>query len=205
MGNLDFEALDKRARAAGYGDGLLEIFAAIILLVLALGWAVSPGLIGVLAALIVLYGWKLVERIRARVTYPRIGYFRERSDDVGATARGMLLFIGGALAVMVLVVWLAGGLGDVREWRRAAPLLSGISLAGGFWYAGGRSGFAHYRFIAVVSVVVGVLLWMLGKGDSYAFVAWHLAAVGVPLAVIGVWSLVRFVRSHPDRGDIVGG
>jgi len=203
--SVDFENLDKRARTAGYGDGLIELLAATVLFVLAIGWAVSPGLIGILAALFAVYGWKLVERIRQRITYPRIGYFQERGDDAGATARGMLLYLGGALALMVLVVWLAGGLGDAREWRRAAPLLSGITLAGGFWYAGDRSGLVRYRLIAVASVIGGVLLWALGSGESYALVAWHLAGLAVPLAVIGVWSLVLFVRSHPEPGDIVGG
>jgi hypothetical protein len=84
-------------------------------------------------------------------------------------------------------------------------LLSGLSLFGGFWYAGERSGFVHYRLMAVLSVVGGVLLWVFGRGDSYALVGWHLGVLAIPLGIIGVWSLIRFLRSHPEQRDVAGG
>jgi hypothetical protein len=196
-GNVDVNEMDRRARTAGYGDGLLEIFAAIVLLTIALVWLTQPVFVGILAAFIVLYGWKVVERVKERVTYPRIGYFRERSDDPASTSRGMLVFIGGAMLLMVFAVYLSGGFNEPSEWRRAAPLLSGVSLAGGFWYAGDRSGLLRYRLIAGLSAIGGVMLWLLGSGDSYLPVAWHLVGLALPLLVLGIWSLVRFLRAHP--------
>lgn len=196
----DFGELDARTRSAGYNDGLLELFAAVVLLLLAAGWAVAPGLVGLLAAIVVIYGWRTVERVKVRVTYPRIGYFRERADEPQTSARGMLLFIGGAFAVMAVVVWLSGGLGDASSWRRAAPLVSGLTLAGGFWYAAERSKRVRYRLFAAWSAVSGAVLWRIGTGDSYATVAWHLIALAVPLAVVGAVTLTRFLRMHPRRG-----
>ncbi len=201
----DYGDLDRRAKRAGYSDGLLEIFAAAVLLLLALGWMANPGFVGVLAAFVVLYGWKLVDRVRARVTYPRIGYYRERAEDPSGTARGMLLFIAGAFALMVVAVWLSGGLTDAAEWRRAAPLVSGISLSGGFWYAAEVSGFARHRFIAALSLGGGVLLWLFGSGDSYSGVVFHLILLAIPLAAIGAWALVRFVRTHPIQDLTIDG
>jgi hypothetical protein len=202
---MDIDEVDRRARVAGYGDGLVEILAASLLLLMALGWLVNPGMVGILAALVVLYGWKLIDRVRERVTYPRIGYFRERSDDPRSTARGILLYLAGAIAVMVLAIWVSGGVTDAAAWRRAAPLLSGLSLSGGFWYAGQRSGLIHYHVIAVLSVALGLLFWVVGTGDSYAGVGWHLFSLAVPLAVIGVWSLIRFMHAHPRREDLASG
>ncbi len=196
-GNMDIGDIDRRARSAGYGDGLLEIFAAVVLSVLALGWLANPGFVGILAAFVVLYGWKVVDRIKARVTYPRIGYFRERGDDSGSTARGMLLFIGGAFLLMLLAILASGGLTDAAEWRRAAPILSGISLAGGFWYAGEQSGLVRHRVVAVLSLISGVSLWIMGSGESYAGVVWHLVGLAVPLAIMGAWGLYRFMQMHP--------
>jgi hypothetical protein len=202
-GNVGLPDIDRRARTAGYADGLLDLFAAAVLTVLAVGWVVNPGMIGILAAVFVLYGWKLVERVKERITYPRIGYFREKADDQSTNARGMLLFIAGAVAVMVLAVWLAGDLTDSAQWRRAAPLVSGISLAAGFWYAGKKSELLRYRWIAALSLMSGIALWALGSGQSYSAMVWHLLGLAVPLAVTGTWSLVRFVRSHPVRESAV--
>ncbi len=200
-GNSGIDDLSRRARTAGYADGLLEIFAATVLLVIALGWAANPGFVGILAAFIVLYGWKAVDRVKQRITYPRIGYSRERPDDDDNTARGMLLFLGGAFAATALLVWIGGGLTEAAQWRRAAPVLSGISLAGGFWYAARSSGLIRFRLIAVLSLFGGLALWIWGSGDSYSGVIWHLVGLAIPLAALGAWSLRRFVSTHPVRVD----
>jgi amino acid transporter len=196
-GELDMGEIERRARTAGYDDGLLEIFAAVVLLVIALGWAASPGLVGILAAFIVLFGWKVVDRVKARVTYPRIGYYRERADEPRSSAKGMLLSMGGAFVVMIIAIAAVGDLSDAAEWRRAAPLLSGMLLAAGFWYAGEQSGLIRHRAVAGVSVVWGALLWWLGSGADYSGVIWHLIGLSVPLAAVGIWSLFRFTRTHP--------
>ena len=198
-GDMDIARIDRKARTAGYSDGLLELFAAAVLLTLALGWMANPGFVGILAALVALYGWRVVDRVKERVTYPRIGYFRERDDEASTDAKGMLLFIGGALLLMVAVVWISGSITDPAEWRRAAPLVSGISLAGGFWYLGEKSGLVRHKVVAVGSVVSGVGLWLLGSGDDYSNMALHLVGLALPLALLGAWSLRSFLRTHPMR------
>ena len=201
-GNIDVDEMDRRARTAGYGDGLLEIFASVVLLAIALVWLVQPAFVGIMAAFVALYGWRLVERVKEHVTYPRIGYFRERSDDAATVSRGMLMFIGGAFLLMVLTVYLSGGITEPSEWRRAAPLLSGVSLAGGFSYAGERSGLLRYRIIATLSAIGGILAWWFTSGDSYLPVAWHLLGLAVPLAVMGI--LVAHPVPTPTSGRRTG-
>lgn len=194
---IDIGSVHRQARSAGYGDGLLEIFASVVLTLIALSWLGDPAFVGILAALIAIYGWKVVERVKERVVYPRVGYHKERSDDAKETSKGMLMFIGGAFLLMALAVLVFGDITDASEWRRAAPLLSGVTLAGGFWYAGDKSGLLRYRFISAWSLLSGVLLWWFGSGSSYDAVVWHLVGLAVPLAVIGIWSLLSFLRTHP--------
>lgn len=199
--DVDLGDLDRRARAAGYGDGLLELFAAAVLGSLALGWIANPGLVGILASFVAIFGWRAVERVKQRVTYPRVGYHKERLVDARSTSRGMLSFIAGAFVLMALVVLVFGDVTDAAEWRRAAPLVSGLTIAAGFWYAGARSSHLRYRVIAAWSIVAAMLLWWGGTGASYAAVAIHLGALALPLAVIGTVVLVRFIRIHPVRDD----
>ena len=197
-GNIDIDSIDRKARAAGYEDGLLELFAAVVLLMLALGWHAAPGIVGVLAALVAVFGWRVVERVKVRMTYPRIGFYRERLDDPKETSpRGMLVFMGGAFVLMTAVVFLLGGLGDVSTRRRAASLMSGATIAAGFWYSAEKSGLLRLRLIAAWSVLSGVLLWSFESGETYSGVVWHLIALALPLAAIGVWALLKFLREHP--------
>ena len=94
-----------------------------------------------------------------------------------------------------------GDVTEAAEWRRAAPLVSGLTIAAGFWYAGTKSGYVRYRVVAAWSVVSGLLIWWFGSGASYAGVAAHLLGLAVPLAIIGTVVLVRFLGSHPIRDD----
>lgn len=195
--NIDTTRIERRARAAAYQDGLTELFATTVLVMIAVMWIISPVFVGIVSAFVTLYGWKVVERVKRRVTYPRIGYHLERSEEPRSTARGMLGFLAGAFALMVLAVALSGGLTDAAEWRRAAPLLSGLGLFGGFWYLGGKSGLLRHRFVAVYSVATGVVLWVIGSGASYEGVIWHLLLVSALLAALGVWGLIHFLQTNP--------
>ncbi len=194
---IDTRQLERRAVAAAYEDGLTELLATAVLALLATMWIASPAFVGILAAFVVLYGWKAVERVKEWITYPRIGYHRERADEAHATARGMLLFLGAALALTFLAVAMGGDITSSTEWRRAAPLLSGLALSGGFWHLADRSRLRRHRFVAVFSVVTGVLLWWLGSGTSYEAVVWHLLGLAALLAAVGTWGLVHFVSTHP--------
>lgn len=205
MGGMDVGGLERRARTAGYADGLLELFAATVLGLLAIAWLTEPAMVGLVAALATIYGWRVVERVKQRVTYPRIGYHRERSDHADATGRRMLLFIVGAFVAMALVVLVTGDPADAAAWRRAAPLVSGITIAAGFWSAATLSERVRFRAVAAWSVVSAVALWLVGTGADYRSVAWHLLSLAVPLAVVGTVTLVRFLRGHAVRTDVGDG
>ena len=194
--------LEERARRTIYSDGLTELFAAAVLFIMALFWVANPALIGVAAAFIVLYGWKLVEKAKERFTYPRIGFFQERTDDPQETARGILLFFGLAFAAMVAAIAVVGSITEAAEWRRAAPLLSGLLLAAAFWYLGDRSGLRRHRVVAVYAVATGVLLWIGGSGADYEAMVWHLLGMVLILGAIGTWALVHFARTHPAKDTI---
>ncbi len=197
---FDTNGIEQRARAASFEDGLMEIFAAVVLVVIAVAWVASPSFVGIVAAFVVLYGWRVVERVKRRITYPRIGYYQERSEDAAATGRGILIFVAGAFAVTIAIVAIFGDIAEASEWRRAAPLMSGLSLSGGFWYAGDRSGLVRHKAVAIYSVITGVLLWAFSSGATYEPVVWHLIGMALPLAAIGTWALEHFLRTHrlPD-------
>lgn len=193
----DPDDIERRTLAAGFQDGLIDLFGAAVLVSIALMWAVSPVFVGVLSALVVLYGWRAVEKVKERITYPRLGYFRERPEEPRTTGGGILIFLAVSVAIMVTTVAVFGDLTEAASWRRAAPLLSGLSLAGGFWYTARRSGFLRHRLAAAFSVVTGVVLWATGSGADYRSVVWHLLGLSALLTVSGGWGLARFLRTHP--------
>jgi hypothetical protein len=194
--------IEQRVRTATYRDGLTELFAAAVLLVMALFWISTPAFVGIAAAFIVLYGWKLVEKVKQRITYPRLGYFQEQSEEPGETARGILVFCGVALALVMALIAVSGGITDAAEWRRAAPLLSGLTLAGAFWYLGDRSGLIRHRVVAMYSVATGFVIWLFTSGADYEGMVWHLLGMVLVLGGLGTWELIHFIRTHPVRDEV---
>jgi hypothetical protein len=202
---FDIDAVEQRARSAGYRDGLTELFAATVMLTFALLWLTGPWAIGIAAAFVVIFGWKVVLRIKERVTYPRIGYSGDRPDGEAANPRGMLATMGAAALISMIVVAVVGGLDDASAWRRVAPLFSGLAFSGGFWYLGERSGFIRHRLLAVASVATGILFWAVGDGADYTTMAYQLGTMGAILAATGVAALVAFLRRHPAPGEVSDG
>jgi hypothetical protein len=198
---FDLNRIERSARSAGYRDGLMEIYAAGVFFSLAAVWMIGPYLVGVAAALIILFFPKLVQRGKAAITYPRIGYSGERVDEAASTGRGMLVFMGISLAIAVVVVALTGGLGDVDSWRRAAPLFFGLAFSGGFWYAGEKSGLVRHRLIAVGSIALGIAFWWMSDGADYTGVAVFMAAMGAIILAVGLIALTTFVRRNPRSND----
>ena len=194
--------IEQRVRTVTYSDGLTELFAAAVLLVMALLWISTPAFVGIAAAFIVLFGWKLVEKAKERITYPRLGYFQEQSEEPGETARGILVFCSVAFAAVIALIAITGGITESAEWRRAAPLLSGLTLVGAFWYLADRSGLMRHRILAIYSVATGLVIWLFTSGADYEGMVWHLLGMVLLLGAMGTWGLVHFVRTHPVQNAI---
>lgn len=181
-------------------DGLLECATGALFLVLAAGWATNPGIVPIGAALAVIFGPSLLRRVRATVTYPRIGRVSEHDETPvgGGTERtGVLLFVACATVVFVVVIALAGDLGAVEDWRRWAGLLAGLLSAGGFLAAGERSGLRRHLALAVTSVAAGFAAGLFSDGSDYTSVGWYFLAMGAIVASLGLAELTMFVRRHP--------
>jgi hypothetical protein len=198
---FDLSSLERKARSADHRDGLTELYAAGVFFVFALTWLAGPEFVGIAAVASIMFFPKLVARSKQRITYPRIGYSADVADDSKATARGMLLFIAGAVLLMIAAVWAFGDITDAADWRRAAPLLAGLAFSGGFWFTADKSGLFRYRVLAVASSTVGVTAWALSEGKDYEPVGYYLLTMGVLLLVVGVAALVGFMRRNPVHDE----
>ena len=194
---LDLSTLEKQARAAGHRDGLTELYAAGVFFVFSLTWLAGPEFVGIAAIGSIMLFPRLVARAKQRITYRRIGYSADVAENSKDTARGMLVFLAGAVLLMAASVWIFGDITNAGDWRRAAPLLAGLAFTGGFWFTAEKTGLFRFRLMAVASITVGVATWALSDGRDYDSVGFYLLIMGVLLLSTGVAALVGFVRRHP--------
>jgi hypothetical protein len=187
--------------AAPHRDGVIELFGGMLLLGLGAMWLVAPGTVGIFAALYVIFGLPLIERVKRRVTYPRIGYAKPPGEGTRRLVLGMLGYVVAMFALTVLVMVGTGGADSAAQWRRWAPLMFGLMSSGGFLHTARISGLARYRVIAIGSIALGFGIGWSGDGADYSGVAVHLLVLGTVLVVIGLVELLRFVRADSVSSD----
>lgn len=201
QGDDTLDRAQRRAAAAPYQDGILELFAAVMFVAIGLIWAVGSGaLIPILVAPLVLIGGTGLAWAKRRISEPRIGYAEGRTPADDSPWNGIVFIVLG-IVVMLVAVAVTGGLGDVEAWRRWAPFLGGYLCSGGFWYLADVSGLTRYRFIAVISIVLGLIVSFASSGESYQPVSYYAFGMAALLAAVGLGLLVRFLMDHPRRDN----
>ena len=194
---IDPDAVERSARRADYRDGLLELFAAALMATLAAGWAFQPGIVGLLSLPFIFFGWKVMAKLKERITYPRIGYSGYNPERQQTSAKGMLGFFALAIAIVIVMILVFGESSIYNELRRAAPLFSGLAFAGGFRYLAEKSGMARHHLLVVASVVTGWAVWWQDDGNDYSAMPVFLLIMAAFLFVMGVASLAAFLMRNP--------
>ncbi len=186
-------------------DGLTEILLGVFLAATA-GWIHDDGLL-VPWILLMVFLTPILEAIRRRFTYPRVGYAELRAEKPAKLLRGIALYTILAIAGMAVALAFFGDRADNTLWglwRQWSPALAGVLLAGGFIYQGAVSGVRRYRAFVLIAVGLGVAfsLWF---PQTYTGVKLYLLTVGGLLVLYGVAALVVFLRRHAPPGKVLDG
>lgn len=183
------------AQRESYADGLLEIVAGAVFFIVALATG-RPAFYWTYLAAILVLGLGL-QRLKARFTYPRIGYAELPSENPRRFKWGVASWVISAFLLVALVLTLTGHVADNLAWRRAAPALGGMLFAGGFAYVARRSHFWRHWLLAAASAIGGLLLVWPSASQPYGNLrVWALIMALICLAM-GSMVLWRFTRNHP--------
>lgn len=200
------EELMRRTRRYWYEDGLWEmatgVFFLVVALFLALQAVIPEGswlwLVLGLGGPVLFIGARpvarrLVERVKARTTYPRTGYVRYSRRAKGLTRRAVW-----AMVLIVLLVVLIGiGQG---WWEIELPLFFGISGTIVLALVGRSLGLQRFFVLAAWSAVAGVVTTLLPLPALVGGALFWLA-LGLGLLTSGLYTLCRYLSSAPEPSE----
>ena len=191
---INLKELEKKAYHDSQQDGLMEVMMGLILMTFG-GFFYSP--IFAFYILLIIFSGKIVEFVRRRYTYPRIGFVKFREENPKDALTGVFLF---ELAVIVIIFTLISISGDVKDyslWVKWSPLFFGMILVGPFAHAQSRSGSVRYTGYAILSVILGLFFSLIEFGSGCTGLILYLVLIGVFLVLGGLVIFIRFLRKYP--------
>jgi len=198
LATIDLPKIEKKAYRDSQQDGLMEVMMGLILMTFG-GFFYSP--IFAFYILLIIFSGKIVEAIRRRYTYPRIGFVKFHRENPKDALTGVFLFELAVIVIMFTLISLFGNVKDYSQWVNWAPLFFGMILVGPFAHAQSRSGSVRYTGYAILSVVLGVFFSLIEFGSGCTGLILYLILIGGFLVLSGLVIFIRFLRKYPFFGN----
>lgn len=201
---LDLKEIERRANYAAFQDGLTEIFMGLFLFFYGGSLATDTLVVGfIFIVLAVFFAKPLIEQIKRRYIYPRIGYVK-LPEDPKTTGKGiavsafiMIVALLGAMGISMVVLGQKSGLDFFLTY--IVPPASGFMLAIGPFWLGQTYGLTRGYVLALIFVLGGIAMPVFGIASGYEAVGLLCTFVGLLALGMGTFMFVRFIRKYPPE------
>lgn len=194
---IDLEEMERRAFRESMKDGFTEMLLGVLLLLASLLW-VAPGVSPVFVALFPIFGPRIIEALKERYTYPRIGYVKLKAEDGGKIAKGIFGYMLAVVALMAVVLgavyWGSWSPDLIYKWT---PTFFGAMLLGAMLYTQGKSGDNKNYAYGFMALAAGVAFSLYELENVKMGLMMYLRLVGGVTLLLGVARFVLFTRRHP--------
>jgi hypothetical protein len=143
----------------------------------------------------------LVQRLRARVTYPRTGYIAYRKPQPLKRTTRLVIWIGIPLLTIILLAFIFLNRPMFQQTDQdyisfLFPSFCGLLFSGLWVILGWKTSLPRFYLLALVSALVSVGLFWNGVGGNTA-IALLFGAMGMVLCVSGGLTLRQYLRQNP--------
>ncbi len=191
---INLKELEKKAYRDSQQDGLMELMMGLILMAFG-GFFYST--VFVFYILLILFSGRIVESIRKRYTYPRIGFVKFPQENLKHNLTGVFLFEFAVIVIIFTLISLFGDVTDYSQWVKWSPLFFGMILVGPFAHVASKSGSVLYTGYAVLSVILGGFFSLIEFGSGCTGLILYLVFIGGFLVLCGLVIFIRFLRKYP--------
>jgi hypothetical protein len=199
---IDIKKIEQKTYRDAQQDGMTEILMGICLAALA-GRVYSIVFTFVLIFPFLLLG-PVLQIIRKRFTYPRIGYVKLVDEKPRQLLTGIFLFMIALVVIFALAFIIFGDVRDWDMWMRWLPAWLGILLVGMFFSFVKKSGDSIHYVFAVLSLAGGLALSVIGFKSIHTGLMLYLLLMGLTLISYGLIKLILFRRRFPKSEKEVG-
>jgi len=192
--NINLKELEKKAYRDSQQDGLMELMMGLILMAFG-GFFYST--VFVFYILLILFSGRIVESIRKRYTYPRIGFVKFPQENHKHNLTGVFLFEFAVIVIIFTLISLFGDVTDYSQWVKWSPLFFGMILVGPFAHVASKSGSVRYTGYAIMSLILGGFFSLIEFGSGCTGLILYLVFIGGFLVLSGLVLFICFLRKYP--------
>jgi len=193
---IDLEEIERNMYREANSDGIMELLLGVFLFFMVVTYGRS-GLAVLPAFFFIFLGNRVIEAIKAKFTYPRVGYVEFKQEDAGL-GWGILGYVLVVIAVVSVIatIFYSGNLEklDIYKW---VPLAIGGCFLGGMIYHHGKSGDPlTYLYSFITLVAGGIFTFYLTEPYPNSIELYLLFLAGF-FILAGLVRLLTFMRRNP--------
>jgi MFS family permease len=202
---VDLKGISQKVYRHAYIDGFAFILGGFMLYLTAGIINLHPVFISLIIITFIVF-IPLSKSLQSRFTYPRLGYFKVKTEDPKKLVPGMLLFsFGIVIAFLILLIIFTGGdprvLYDFENWYRFIPIVFGIIMFGPSLDLVDKTGQRIYYSIGIFSTILGLfIVWINFQNAKFGFTI-YLLLLGSISWIMGFITFVKFIKKYPIIED----
>ncbi len=202
---VDLKEISQKVYRHEYVDGFMFIFIGFILFITAGIINLHP-VFNIMLVISFLLCFPISKILRSRFTYPRIGYFKVKTDDLKKVFPGILLFTSGIIiGFLILLIIFANGdpevIYDYENWYRFLPIVFGLIMFGPSLDLVDKTGQRIYYSIGMFSSILGLIIAWMNFQNGKLGLTIYLVLLGSISLIIGFITFVRFIKKYPILAD----
>ncbi len=199
---IDLKEIEQKTYHEFMIDGITETLAGIILIFTPL-FILNPIFV-VFVPFFILFNRHIIETIRERTTYPRIGRveFILEEDKGDFSVKRTFLEFSLFILVTVLVTFtmmfiFEGEILDASLWYKWVPLLFGLIMFGPSLFLVEKTGQRRYYLFGLCSTIFGLLFSVLTFPDVKDGMFLYFFVLGIIIMFLGISRYIWFIRNYP--------
>jgi MFS family permease len=196
VNKINLKEMEKKSWRYSIQDGLIEVSLGILLVVLGLLLSIEFT-IGFIVVFFIIFMNPLLEIVRKKYTYPRIGRVKVHEDEPKKTMVGIFLYLITVAMIMGIAMFVIFGEINAENIYKSLPIFYSIMILGAMLYSYGKSESQRFYLYAVLALLTAPVFSYINFEGRLANIGYYLLFIGFIFLIIGLIIFIHFLIKYP--------
>lgn len=199
---IDLKEIERQTFYELMIDGITELLAGLVFIFVPILFF-NPIFVA-FTPLIFLFGPHIIDSIRERTTYPRLGRVELKTevDSEDISVKRALLEFSTLLLCSIIITFIVmfiveGEIINFQLWYKWVPLLFGLIMFGPSLFLVEKTGQQRYYLFGIFTTIIGLFFSIIVFPDEKVGLFLYFVTLGALSIIIGIIKYISFIRKYP--------